>query len=110
MPAVEHMRIDVAPDLRQIWELSYLSVEIRDGRNRDISPNFAAARVSKHTGSFSTRSECCGSVLEAPRCQYFLAQLGIHQLVHETQTGHRILGVERGRLIAGPNLSRSKFL
>src|SRR5438045_1297878 len=103
MTAIEHVRIDVAPDLRQIRQLPYLAVKVWNGRDRNVSADLAAADICEHTSGFRTRSEDCRSVLEAVRGEHLLAQLGIHDLVHETQARHCVLGIKSWRLVAGRN-------
>ena len=44
MPAVEHERIDVAPDSVQVRDVAHAAVEIRRGGNRNIGADLGAAR------------------------------------------------------------------
>ena len=43
MAAVEHERIDVAPDFGEVRHVAHVAIEIGRGRNRQVGADFAAA-------------------------------------------------------------------
>ena len=110
MPAVEHERIDVAPDFGQIRDVAHAAVEIGRGGIGMIGAHLGAARSV--LGCLAAGGLGGGDRLafaEDVRRQDLLARRRVHHFVQEAQAGHGVLGVERRRAVAGTDLRLGEF-
>src|SRR3954453_12436030 len=103
MTAVEHEWIDIAPDLRQIRDETGSTVEIGRSRNRDVGVNLRTPMLSRWNGDLLVLDYGGRHLPENVLGQYLLAKLRIHDLVHETQTCHGVLGIEGGSGVVRTN-------
>ena len=95
MPAEEHERIDVAPELGQLRHIAHFAVEIRDAAESGdrCEPCGCALRT---TGPASLRrrlrrTALAGMLRLAASSRFAFGR--IHDLIHEAQAGHGVFGV-----------------
>src|SRR5947209_16689975 len=94
MASIEHERIDIAPNLRQVRHGANPAVEIRRRRNRYVrmnlrAPSFTGGNRNNFSLDYS-RWNLTKNVLR----KHLLAKFGIHDLVHQPKSGHSIFRVE----------------
>src|SRR3954451_4695901 len=103
MTAVEHEWIDIAPDFRQIRDETGSTVEIGRSRNWDVGVNLRTPVFSRWNGDLLALDYDGRHFAEDVLGQHLLTKLRIHNLVHETQTGHGVLGIEDGSGVVRPD-------
>ncbi len=105
VPSVKHERIDVAPYFADVRRSEHLAVEIRRGWNRKIDSHFcAAARVGPVPAGLRLRgflSRFGGPRIREQGC----ARGRVHDLVHQLQTRHGVLGITGRSAIRGRDFS-----
>ncbi len=109
VPSKEHERINVAPDFPQIRYQPHFAVQIFHGRDRQVRPNLGRAShlwgFRDAYGGRHAKAVSRGSVV-AHHC---LSRRRIHQLVHQTQSGHGVFRVAHGLPVAGGNFRLREF-
>ena len=109
MPPIQHERIDVAPHFGQIRHRSHTPVQIRRRRNRHIHPHLRTPRLTQRHRHGLHRRRRRSHREHVPR-QHLRPQRRIHDLVHQPQARHCILGVKRWSLVSRPDPRHRELL
>ena len=96
VPPVEHVRVDIAPQLGKLRNVAHLTIEIGRGRNGHIGADFPAAISGDGERRFDRLLDLDRRLDVGVDANQGLALGRVHELIHQPQAGHGILGVAHG--------------